>query len=97
VKRGSHHTEASKAAKRRAMTGKRLTKWSTAKDVELLRLMGVVMITEFAERTDCDNRTARRRLDRLIEEGLATRFMPRGWRAYRYTATIPPGATEVDS
>jgi DNA-binding IclR family transcriptional regulator len=57
---------------------------------QALSLIGQCTIGTFAERTHCSEKTARRRLERLVKEGYAAKFKGgRYSRGYRYAITTP--------
>jgi hypothetical protein len=88
MRKGSHHTDAAKAAIGRANSVSRPRR-PINEDVKALRLVGRVTVWKFAERTGCTERSARIRLDRLVEHRLASRFTgPRGFRGYLYAVSV---------
>jgi predicted transcriptional regulator len=63
------------------------------RDAELLRALGQTKTFEFAEISGVAEATAKNRLRRLHEHGLATRFRERGSVAWTYVTVIRPGET----
>jgi predicted transcriptional regulator len=57
-----------------------------AEDLEALRLMGAVMTWQYAERVGCAEQTAKNRLRKLHEAGLADRHRERAQIGWTYEA-----------
>jgi|GEM_PF-6451260 len=84
---GKHHSDVTKqkiaAALRRPLD----------EDARALRLIGQTTVWDFAERMGCTEKTARKRLGRLVEAKLANRWRgPRGSRGHVYAIAVQPGA-----
>jgi len=64
-----------------------------ARDDEMLRALGQTKVWEFSEHMQVSEATAKNRLRRLYEAGLADRYRQQGAVAWTYTTTIRPGET----
>lgn len=74
-------------AKRRISAEKRLPmEQRVERDLELLAALGRTWSWEFAEHMGCSEQTAKNRLRRLFERGLADRHKERGRIGWTYTA-----------
>lgn len=88
----------SEAARRRISEGKRLGREGRLREDQVaLRALGQTNKFDFAERMDTTPRTAKIRLDRLVDAGLAYEWIERGHRAPTYAVTIPPGVKQIVS
>lgn len=98
---GKRHSEETKQRLREAHKGRKRSEDSIrrqsaemkltldeklARDREALRLMGAVRTWQYAERTGCSEKTAKERLRRLFERGLAERIKERGQIGWTYEA-----------
>jgi predicted ArsR family transcriptional regulator len=82
--KGKHHSDAAKRKISQALTR------PTDDDALALRVLGKVTSWEFAERCGISEQASRKRLERLVAEGVAERYTLRGMRGYTYVAVLPP-------
>lgn len=90
MKKGTHHTEAT----RRKISEAR-TVPAVQRDLAILQRLGKAQVFEFAGASECSEQAAKMRLKRLLEGGYAERWRPRGSSGYIYTARIEPGDLQI--
>jgi Fic family protein len=91
MRKGQKHTQAAKDGIGRGnWEAKRRTPEDDARRIE-----GQTTAKEFAVKEGVTLHTARNRLNRILDAGLAERFAPRGMRGFIYVAIVRPGDITV--